>query len=155
MKNGDITSAIRYHQSTKHSEVSVRTSAHYLDWENRPYPFKIYEGLPSTPLPRDFQQPEANALSSVGGVKRNPEGASFGAKKLAELLFFSAGLTRRFRHGGEIHYMRAASATGALYPIELYVVSGGVEGLRTGVYHFNPLDFSLVQLRAGDYRAEL
>jgi len=155
VKNRDITSAIRYHQSTKHSEISVRTSAHYLDWENRPYPFKIYEGLPSTPLPRDFQRPQANALRSVGGVKQGAEGARLGVEELAGLLFFSAGLTRRFRHGGEIHYMRAASATGALYPIELYVVSGGMEGLRAGVYHFDPLDFSLVQLRAGDYRTEL
>src|SRR3990170_1228668 len=154
-RNGDIASALRYHQATKHSEISVRTSAHYLDWENRPYPFKIYEGSPSTPLPRDFRRPQADALSSVGGIKQDAEGARFGVKDLAELLFFSAGLTRRFRHGGEIHYMRAASATGALYPIELYVVSGGVEGLRAGVYHFDPLDFSLVQLRAGDYRAEL
>jgi SagB-type dehydrogenase family enzyme len=133
----------------------MRTSAHYLDWENRPYPFKIYEGLPSTPLPRDFQRPQANALSSVGGVKQDAEGGSFGVKELAELLFFSAGLTRRFRHGGETHYMRAASATGALYPIELYVVSGGIEGLRAGVYHFDPLDSSLVQLRTGDYRTAL
>jgi SagB-type dehydrogenase family enzyme len=155
MKNRDTACALRYHQATKHSEISVRTSAHYLDWENRPYPFKIYEGLPSTPLPRDFQWPQANALSSVGGVRQDAEGASFGVEELAGLVFFSAGLTRRFRHGGEIHYMRAASATGALYPIELYLVSGGVKGLRAGVYHFNPLDFSLVQLRTGDHRAEL
>lgn len=83
------------------------------------------------------------------------EGGSFGARELAELLFFSAGLTRRFRHGGEIHYMRAASATGALYPIELYVICQDIEGLRAGVYHFNPLDFSLVKLRGGDHRVEL
>lgn len=155
MGNRDISSAIRYHQSTKHSEISVRTSAHYMDWENRPYPFKIYEGLPSTPLPRDFKGPQADAMSSVAGVKHKVEGGGFGFKELAGLLFFSAGLTRRFRHGGEIHYMRAASATGALYPIELYVICQDMAGLRAGVFHFNPLDFSLVQLRAGDHRAEL
>src|SRR3972149_9613576 len=112
MKNRAITVALRYHQATKHSEISVRTSAHYLDWENRPYPFKIYEGLPSTPLPRDFQRPQADALSSVGGGKQDAGGAPFGGKELAGLLVFSARLPRRFRHGGEIHYMRAASATG-------------------------------------------
>lgn len=133
----------------------MRTSAHYLDWENKPYPFKVYEGLPSTPLPRDVPRPQADALSGVSGVKQNVEGEGFGVRELAELLFFSAGLTRRFRHGGEVHYMRAASATGALYPIELYIVCQDVAGLGAGVYHFNPLDFSLVQLRAGDYRSEL
>jgi len=74
---------------------------------------------------------------------------------LAELLFFSAGLTRKVRYGSEVLYMRAAPATGALYPIELYVVCRAVEGLKAGVYHYNPLDFSLVSLREGDFRATL
>ncbi len=155
MKNSDISYALKYHQDTKHSEISIRTSAHYLDWENRPFPFKIYDGLPSTPLPRDFLRPQADALGSISGLKPKVEVANFGITELAELLFFSAGLTRRVRHGGEIHYMRAASATGALYPIELYVICEDMEGLRAGVYHFNPLDFALIQIRPGDYRAEL
>ena len=51
--------------------------------------------------------------------------------------------------------MRAASATGALYPIELYVVAGDIEELEAGVYHFDPLGFQLSRIRAGDYRQEL
>ena len=44
--------------------------------------------------------------------------------------------------------MRAASATGALYPIELYVVCGDITpDLTAGVYHFGPADFSLTQLK--------
>ncbi|MGI0048011.1 MAG: SagB/ThcOx family dehydrogenase, partial [Nitrososphaera sp.] len=53
------------------------------------------------------------------------------------------------------YYMRAASATGALYPIELYVITKDLPGLPTGVYHFCPGDFSLVELRSGDYRSKL
>ena len=50
----------------------------------------------------------------------------------------------------------AASATGALYPIELYVVCCDIHpDLRAGVYHFNPADFSLTQIRDGDYRQQL
>ena len=48
------------------------------------------------------------------------------------------------------------SATGALYPIELYVVCGDLTpNLTAGVYHFGPADFSLTQLRSGDYRHAL
>ena len=54
-----------------------------------------------------------------------------------------------------VYYMRAAPATGALYPIELYVVTGGIPSLPPGVYHFNPRNFALVKLRDGDYSAEL
>src|SRR5207245_9282748 len=73
----------------------------------------------------------------------------------SELLFCSSGLTRIMKFGKQFYYMRAASATGALYPIELYVISGRIPGLEAGVYHFNPLHFSLAKLREGDYRAEL
>ena len=51
--------------------------------------------------------------------------------------------------------MRAASATGALYPIELYVICQDMPGLKAGVYHFCPGDFTLTELRSGDYRANL
>ncbi len=56
--------------------------------------------------------------------------------------------------GGEI-YFRAAACTGALYEIELYVVSGDLAGLDAGVYHFNPADVSLRLLRKGDFRGNL
>jgi len=59
------------------------------------------------------------------------------------------------RIGSETHYMRAASATGGLYPIEFYVITRDIPGLSSGVYHFNPLDFALVKLREGDYTPEL
>src|SRR5437870_3272637 len=67
---------------------------------------------------------------------------------------FSSALTY---HEATKHYevTIGASATGALYPIELYVISAQISGLEAGVYHFNPLHFSLVKLREGDYRASL
>src|SRR6266540_3480654 len=155
MAGKDFSSALTYHEATKHSEVSVGASAHYLDWDNKPAQFKEYKNLPSIALPRDFPRPEEN---SVEAIKK--ETMQVGAKQvdigvLSELLFFSAGLTRKVRFGKELYYMRAASATGALYPIELYVISGRISGLEAGVYHFNPLHFSLVKLREGDYRTSL
>ena len=51
--------------------------------------------------------------------------------------------------------MRAAPATGALYPIELYIVCENVNGLQAGVYHFCPGQFTLTKLREGDYRQAL
>ncbi len=155
MKNADTSFAHKYHESTKHSEFSVRMSGHRLDWGNRPYPFKVYEGLPSVPLPRDFPIPKAEAIQAVSSAEPQGQSKSLRLADLAELLFFSAGLTRRVNYGNEFLYMRAASATGALYPIELYVVCGKIDGLDAGVYHFNPLDFTLVQLREGDHRGTL
>src|SRR5262249_20642481 len=74
---------------------------------------------------------------------------------LARILHFSAGITkRRASQGGEV-YFRAAACTGALYEIELYVVTGDLKGLDAGIYHFNPADLSLRLLREGDLRGNL
>ena len=52
--------------------------------------------------------------------------------------------------------MRAASATGALYPIEVYVVCKDIApNLKAGVYHFSPAQFSLTKIRNGDYTSLL
>jgi SagB-type dehydrogenase family enzyme len=146
---------LNYHESTKHSEIGLRTSGHYLDWANKPSQFKIYEDPTSVSLPKNFPRPEAEPLTAISGGPFQTEPLNLGLTELAELLYFSAGLTRKYRFGGELHYMRAASATGALYPIELYVVAGDVAGLEAGVYHFDPLGFQLSRIRKGDYRAEL
>lgn len=74
---------------------------------------------------------------------------------LAEILFFAAGITRVLKLDYGTSYMRAASATGALYPIELYVICQDIPGLKAGVYHFCPGDFTLAEVRGGDYRANL
>ncbi|HEV2138051.1 MAG TPA: SagB/ThcOx family dehydrogenase [Nitrososphaerales archaeon] len=143
-----------YHEATKHSELSIRESGHLLDWGNRPSPFKVYKNLKAIPLPRDFLLPNEESLKAIGRIHPKVEG-SVDLHALAQLLFFSAGLTRVVKFNSGSYYMRAASATGALYPIELYVVCGNISDLKAGVYHFNPLDFTLVQLRDGDYRGEL
>src|SRR5712664_3080192 len=155
MAGNDFSSALTYHEATKHSEVSVGASAHYLDWDNKPAQFKEYKNLPSIALPRDFPHPKENSVEAIKNETKaiGPKQVDIGV--LSELLFFSAGLTRAMRFGKELHYMRAASATGALYPIETYVISGRIPGLEAGVYHFNPEQFSLAKLRDGDYRSAL
>src|SRR3989440_933030 len=155
MTGKGFSSAMTYHEATKHSEVSIGTSAHYLDWHNKPSLFKKYKNLPSIALPRDFPRPEVNSIEAIKTPANDIGAKQVDIGVLSELLFFSAGLTRTVRFGKELYYMRAASATGALYPIELYVISGRIPGLEAGVYHFNPLHFSLSKLREGDYRASL
>jgi SagB-type dehydrogenase family enzyme len=155
MAGNDFSSALTYHEATKHSEVSIGASAHYLDWDNKPAQFKEYKNLASIALPRDFPRPEKNSITAIKSKTKDAGAKQIDIGVLSELLFFSAGLTRKMRFGKEFYYMRAASATGALYPIELYVISGRIPGLEAGVYHFNPLHFSLVKLREGDYRTSL
>ncbi len=152
--NRDHDASRRYHEATRHSRESVRASGHGLDWSNKPEPFKIYPDLPVTPLPRDFPVPTMDALAATSGEAGEPAPLDLG--RLAALLFFSAGVTRRQTYpGGGVMYFRAAPSTGALFQTEVYVVAGDVAGLAPGVYHFSPGDFALRQLRAGDFRGAL
>ena len=50
---------------------------------------------------------------------------------------------------------RAASCTGALYHIELYLVCGDLPGLPAGVYQYGAQDNALRRVRSGDYRGAL
>jgi SagB-type dehydrogenase family enzyme len=154
--NNETKYAKEYHEESKHSEVSIQQSRHYLDWNNKPLPFKVYSNLPLISLPTDFSQPTQGALFSIGKTQPTKgKSVVFDIKNLAELLFFSAGVTRVLKLDYGTYYMRAASATGALYPIELYIICQDIPGLKAGVYHFCPGDFTLTELRSGDYRATL
>ncbi|MGA8540090.1 MAG: SagB family peptide dehydrogenase [Terriglobales bacterium] len=156
MKNRDIQAAWTYHDGTKHSYWSIRNNPHFLDLANRPQPFKIYPGIESFPLPRDLSQTGVTALSAISesvpssGVDSVPT-----LQDLARILYFSAGITRQRKYAGGEIYFRAAACTGALYEIELYVITGDIPGLQAGVYHFNPADVSLRILRKGDFRGNL
>ncbi|HZV51238.1 MAG TPA: SagB family peptide dehydrogenase [Candidatus Dormibacteraeota bacterium] len=142
--------AIEYHRATRHDRSAGGTTSRRIDPTSRPRPFKRYPGAESIALPRDLpagEEPAASVLSR-GGHGSEPR-LDLGG--LARLLFFSAGVTR---HVAGIA-MRAAPSAGALYPIELYLACGEVEGLEPGIYHFDPLAFALHRLRAGDQRGHL
>src|SRR5579864_4507038 len=156
MSNREIQAAWRYHNGSKHSYWSIRDHPHFLDWANRPLPFKIYPKIEPLPLPRDVPQTRVALLSAISEpVPSSLADSVPSVQDLARLLYFSAGITKQRAYpGGEI-YFRAAACTGALYEIELYVVSSDLRGLDAGVYHFNPADVSLRLLRKGDYRGNL
>jgi SagB-type dehydrogenase family enzyme len=156
MNNRQTEAAWTYHDTTKHSYQSIRTNRHYLDWENQPLPFKIYSGLAPISLPQNLSSSGIPALSAIATVPPPSSGeAGLNMQALAEILYLSAGITRRRSYAGGEMLFRAAACTGALYHIDLYLVCSDLEGLDAGVYQFSPQDFTVRQLRAGDFRSIL
>jgi SagB-type dehydrogenase family enzyme len=152
-RNRDTRAALAYHEATAHSERSVRSSTHVLDWPNRPLPFKILRELEPVQLP-GFHARDIPALAAIAGSAPLRSGPPDLAT-LARVLYLAAGITKRKRHSGGEILLRAYPNTGALHHVDLYVVAGELPGLAAGVYHFAPDDFALRRLRAGDYRALL
>jgi SagB-type dehydrogenase family enzyme len=155
----DATAALRYHNLTKHSYASIRTNPHFLDWNNFPLPFKLYEGVETVQLPTAYGSTDSPALACIAAAPAYDAEKAVDGKldinRLAGLLYYSAGVIREKAYPGGTIYFRAAACAGALYPIETYVISIDVEDLRAGVYHFNPRDCVLDRLRDGDFSRQL
>jgi SagB-type dehydrogenase family enzyme len=69
-------------------------------------------------------------------------------QQLGQLLWAAQGIT----HGDG---MRTAPSAGALYPLELYVAVGKMDGLVTGLYHYYPGKHRLINTSSGDLRKTL
>lgn len=137
--------ALRFNEATK---------LQYINLDNKPPLYKIYPELRAIGLPdvAGSPGPQTSTLAAIRGDDTADQSGPLTLEKLTSLLYHSAAVIRRRRlHDGEVHY-RAAASAGALYPTEIYVVCGDLDGLRAGVYHFNPRDCTLARLRNADLR---
>jgi SagB-type dehydrogenase family enzyme len=146
--------AATLHELTRHGSPTDRAKLvefQPLDPSNRPAPFKRYGGPATTPLPRELGESGARSADVLSGRGRPPKPAPLDATTLARLLFFTAGVTRTSPSSAfeERTYFRTAMSAGNLHPVEVYVVSSGVDGIADGVHHFAPLEFGLTTLRDG------
>lgn len=69
-------------------------------------------------------------------------------QEVSQLLWAAQGIT-------DPAGLRTAPSAGALYPLEVYVVAGNVQGLSPGVYRYEPDGHQLIRIIDGDRRAEL
>ena len=111
---------------------------------------------PSAPAPTFITLPEPWFESQVSLEEtllerrsvRDYAGLSLSLDDISQLLWAAQGITSDW--GG-----RTAPSAGALYPLEVYLVAGDVDGLETGVYKYQPREHALVRTGDGDIRSEL
>jgi SagB-type dehydrogenase family enzyme len=94
--------------------------------------------------------PALEAIADTGA-----DGAALDLPQLTRLLRLGAGVHPRRVLAAERFAFRTYMSAGALYPVELYVATGGVDGLEPGLWHFDPGDAGLERLRDEDCRAAL
>lgn len=70
-------------------------------------------------------------------------------KDLSHLLWATQGITEK----AFAPWYRTAPSAGALHPIDTYLVINQVEGMESGIYFFEVVEFSLTLKRAGNFSA--
>ncbi|MBL8328474.1 MAG: SagB/ThcOx family dehydrogenase [Rubrivivax sp.] len=113
----------QFHAHSSHSRAGLLRRAASTDWGDAPPPFKRYPGRPW------------QALGEPGrpGPGLRP-GQPVTREALAALLWHTTGVS--LRRGG-IPF-RSAPSSGALFATELYVAVADVDGLRAGLWHYDP-----------------
>jgi len=87
------------------------------------------------------------ALSQRRSI-RDYSGENLTLDEVSQLLWAAQGITAPSWGG------RTAPSAGALYPLELYVVVGDVEGIDKGAYKYSREEHELEKVKEGDIRAE-
>ncbi len=140
-----------FQKETKYSRGKL--SGRQLNWNKKPKTYKHYPEAPKVQLETPSHDGGESLWTAIAKRRsvRNFKDAALTTQDLSRLLWATQGITRRDM-GFEF---RVCPSAGALYPVETYLVINNVQGIETGIYHFNIPDFSLEQLRKGDFRLQI
>ena len=112
---------------------------------------KSYPDVKTLSLPRPTEhQREFFRILTTRRTHRRFSSAKLSCTLVSELLYYTWGITG-FLHSrllGQLPLKTSPSA-GARHPIEVYLVSIRVKGLRSGIYHYAAHRHHLEQLRVG------
>ncbi len=127
---------------------------------------KHTSGLPEIirQVPLTYQLPEPSLKGSISVEEamyarrshRNYLKTALSPRQLSQMLWAAYGITRpdtsrpAFRGG-----FRTAPSAGATYPLEIYVVIGKVNDIKTGVYKYNADGHQLTMVIDDDVRQDL
>ncbi|HWF12471.1 MAG TPA: SagB/ThcOx family dehydrogenase [Candidatus Acidoferrales bacterium] len=158
--NQDTQRLFDYHQATKHTYHSVRTSAHYLDWRNQPNPFRTFEGAPITVLPPEPGFPNVGTFATMGALSERAEAISentsvghepmrLDAVWLSRLLWHSMAVSawKKVPGSGSRYSLRVNPSSGNLHPTETYLALRGFSDIGDGLYHYRA-DLHALELRS-------
>ena len=96
-----------------------------------------------------------NALASRRS-RRNFQNKAISLEQLSQILWAAYGVTLPVPNAPNLRGgLRTTPSAGALYPLEIYVVIGNVEGIEPGVFRYLSESHTLLRIMDGDIRGEL
>lgn len=150
-----VSIAELFHENTK--QRRHQTCQELVELENLMPSFRRVPGAERIRLPEIDRSTDRSFEETVLCRRsvRDYSGLPVQLKDLAYILRYSYGMTGRMRLGRHRIPLLASPSAGALYPMDLYLVSFNVEGIKEGIYHYNVPQNSLELTRPGDHRGLL
>ena len=131
----------RYLQETKFDEHSLWPKAR-LDIAPA-HPFKQYADAEKVKLPTDWNiETSLHETLQYRRSHRRFSDTPLSMENLAMLLWASQGISGKAGN----FFFRTAPSAGALYPVETYLSIQNVKSLSSGLYHFQPAEFTLERM---------
>ena len=140
-----VSTAEYYHELTKYSPESISTGT--PDPLQKPPLFKEYLTERALDL-----KPFLKGVPHHSGSPENPKNV---LRSISRLLYHTGGITEIVEGRGGPIYFRAAPSAGALYPIEIYMATRGVEGITDGIHSYSIREHALVPLWDGNFAREI
>jgi len=125
-----------YHEQTKHHPHRYSRSLGYMDWDNQPVPFRLFEGTPQIQLPLiniDRNLPYS-ALYECN--EDSPDLISI--ESVAIMLELSMGISAWKKYHTSEWALRINPSSGNLHPTECYLVLPDFPRQQACVTHYNP-----------------
>lgn len=111
-----------------------------------PSPIKRYAGAPSIDLPSPRGADDFARVARDRRTWRRFSRVPVAIGELATVLGLSAGVQKWVRTGGRRLALKTSPSGGARHPVEAYVVARAVEGVRAGIYHYEPSRHALERI---------
>lgn len=143
----------RYHEDTKHHLHRYARSLGYLNWENQPRPFRVYEGVTPVLLPLLKEDPHAAHTDLY--ERTHNHFWDFNPASIGAFLELSLGLSAwKSIPEGNRWALRMNPSSGNLHPTEAHLILPSLDGparyqaisgtrVQTGVYHYNAYSHAL------------
>lgn len=149
-KEENMSIGQRFHYETSFDDKGYKGKN--IGWGEHVPLYKKYAEAPNTKLPA-----ADSAGMSVEKAIRNRRSVRYFAEQplslqqLAQILQSADGIT----DSSDDYDFRAAPSGGALYPIEIYVITRNIDTLADGLYHFQVSDNSLEHIKEGDFGQQI
>ena len=106
------------------------------------------------PTPRIDGEVSVEQALSERRSRRNFQNKAVSAEQLSQILWAVYGITQP-RPDAPRGGLRTTPSAGALFPLQIYVVIGNVEGIEPGVYRYISEEHKIIQVISGDVRSAL